>query len=323
MSRPAQPPGFTLVELLVVIAIIGALVALLLPAVQAAREAARRSSCINNLRQIGVALHNHHAAKQQFPPGRGETMPAVFSAHAYLLPYLEQGSLEQAIDYHDAPTPFSIFNGPSYDGAANQPAATTPVPIFLCPSDQAGGLINGSHYGATNYAACAGSGLVDYGTLTDADGAFFLGSRVKIKDITDGSSHTVAFSERTLGSGGTSDEIGTPDLARLVRELPGAADTAPEDCNASSDNWNTERGAKWILGNYGNTLYNHLYPPNATECDCMNQRQQKGTMAARSEHSAGVATLYCDGSARFEPESIDLRVWQASATRAGGEILNP
>ncbi len=320
MADRSRQSGFTLVELLVVIAIIGALVALLLPAVQAAREAARRSACTNNLRQLGIALHNYHDAQKRFPPGRGETMPAVFSAHAYLLPHIEQAGLEQAIDYDDAPTPFSIFNGPAYDGAANHPAATTPVPLFLCPSDTAGGRIDGSEYAPTNYAACAGSGLIDYGTLTDADGVFYLGSKVKFKDITDGTSHTVAFSERTLGSGGNPDESGSPNLERLVRELPGAANTTPQECNQTSGNWNTERGAKWILGNYGNTIYNHLYTPNPSEVDCMNQRQQMGTMAARSMHAGGVAILYCDGSVNFETEDVDPHVWQAAATRAGEEI---
>src|SRR5690606_25622541 len=105
-------------------------------------------------------------------------------------------------------------------------------------------------------------------------GVFYLASRVRLKDITDGSTHTVAFSERTLGPGGSSDETGSSNLAGLIRELPGGANTTPEACNQSSGNWNTERGAKWILGNYGNTIYNHLYSPNPAECDCMNQRQQ-------------------------------------------------
>jgi prepilin-type N-terminal cleavage/methylation domain-containing protein len=321
MPLLVRQSGFTLVELLVVIAIIGVLVALLLPAVQSAREAARRTTCINNLRQLGVALQNHHDTKGSFPAGRGDPQPKVFSALAYLLPFVEQVSLDQIIDYNDAPTAFSIFNGPSYDGVKNYPAAITPVPMFLCPSDSTAGRVDGSEYAATNYAACAGSGRVDYGTLTDADGVFYLASKVRIKDITDGTTHTAAFSERTLGPGGTeTGTAGSEDRTRLVRELPGAADTPPEECNQSSGNWNTERGAKWILGNYGNTLYNHLYPPNPVECDCMNQRQQKGTMAARSRHPGAVGVLRCDGSVDFEHDSVDPIVWQAAATRAGEEI---
>src|SRR5690606_1778533 len=115
-------------------------------------------------------------------------------------------------------------------------------------------------------------------------------------------------------------ETGSSNLAGLIRELPGGANTTPEACNQSSGNWNTERGAKWILGNYGNTIYNHLYSPNPAECDCMNQRQQKGTMAARSNHPGVVAVLHCDGSVDFERANVDPVVWQAAATRAGEEI---
>ncbi|HEX6960264.1 MAG TPA: DUF1559 domain-containing protein, partial [Lacipirellula sp.] len=98
--------AFTLVELLVVTAIIGVLVAILLPAVQAAREAARRSSCSNNLRQIGLALQNHHAAHGKFPPGRGTPTPRIFSPHAYLLQFLEQNPVAARVDLADAPAPF-------------------------------------------------------------------------------------------------------------------------------------------------------------------------------------------------------------------------
>src|SRR3954471_16543891 len=146
MSPPrttARRRGFTLIELLVVIAIIAVLAGLLLPAVQKVREAAARTACANNLKQIGLALHHHHDAYRRFPPGRGAPLPVVFSAHAYLLPFLEQEGLKNRIDFSAPPTTFSVAGGPTYDGSANFPAATAVVKTFLCPSDPAGVRVPG------------------------------------------------------------------------------------------------------------------------------------------------------------------------------------
>jgi prepilin-type N-terminal cleavage/methylation domain-containing protein/prepilin-type processing-associated H-X9-DG protein len=307
--------AFTVVELLVVIAIIGVLVALLLPAVQAAREAARRSACSNNLRQVGLALQNHHAALERFPPGRGAPSPRIFSPHAYLLAFLEQNSISTAIDLEDAPAPFSTPTA-TYDGMHNRAAAMSLVAAFICPSDPVQGRVPGSDYGATSYAGCAGSGA-SVGTLTEADGVFFLGSAVQIKDITDGTSNTAAFSERPLGPG-PPPEAGAPNL---MLEFPVATDPTEAAClSASGGSWNAERGAKWIVGNYGNTLYNHALPPNPETWDCMNATQQKGRMAARSHHPGGAHVLYCDGSATTVGDDVELAAWQAVATRAGSEV---
>lgn len=321
--RPARERAFTLVELLVVIAIIGILVALLLPAVQAAREAARRSACTSNLRQIGIAMHNHHDAHGHFPAGRGAPLPTVFSAHAYLLPYLEEESLRQAIDYTIAPTTFSIGGGVVFDASENLPAATTVVSVLLCPSDDASGRVSGSEYAATNYAGAAGTGAVNHGSLTDADGVFFLGSDIAFRDLTDGSSHTAAFSERTLGPGPPPGGSAPADPGAYMLELPGGADTTAEACASSgAGSWYGERGAKWILGNYGNTLYNHALTPNHASWDCMNQRQQKGRLAARSYHPGGAMTLRCDGSVRYVSASVDPIRWRALASRSGREVID-
>ena len=310
--------AFTLIELLVVIAIVALLIGLLLPAVQKVRAAAARISCGNNLKQIGLALHNHHGAQERFPPGRGLPLPAVFSAHAYLLPYLEQENLQRAIDFTVAPVSFSIAGGPTYDGSANLPAATTVVKTYLCPADPSGNRVPGSAFGATSYAANAGCGNVDFGTLNQADGVFFLASTIGFRDLLDGSSNTVAFSERTIGPG----TVGS-DRGRLILERPAGGVPNAAGCASASSTWNTERGAKWILGNYGNTLYNHALPPNAsTEWDCMDIRQQKGRFAARSAHTGGVMVLCCDGGVRFVADSTSLDIWQALATRAGGEVVN-
>jgi prepilin-type N-terminal cleavage/methylation domain-containing protein len=187
--------GFTLIELLVALAIIGTLVAILLPAVQQAREASRRIACSNNLRQLGVALNNFHSTFQRFPPGRGDPLPGVFSTHAYLLEHLEQTSVRQVIDFRRAPTTFSVAGGVVYDGTANLPSAKTRLSVLQCPSDPLADGVPGSEFGSTNYAANTGSGLEQWGSLTDADGVFFKGSQIAIRDITDGSLQAVAMSE--------------------------------------------------------------------------------------------------------------------------------
>ncbi|HVU89850.1 MAG TPA: DUF1559 domain-containing protein [Pirellulales bacterium] len=313
--------AFTLVELLVVIAIIGFLIALLLPAVQAARESSRRVSCANNLKQLGLALLECYDAQQHFPAGRGGPTPLVFSPQAYILPYVEQNGLYGQLDLKSAPTTLGIA-GVTYSGANNAAAAAQAVRVLQCPSDPAEGQVPGSTFGGTNYVANTGSGTVDNGTLVSADGVFYLTSAVRFADLVDGSSHTAAFSERMLGTGLTLNvpTLSQSDAAYYVLELGNGIDASVLNCaTLATGDWYSTRSAKWILGNYGNTLYNHFYGPNATTYDCMNQAQQKGFMAARSNHPSGVNLLACDGSARFIATNIDLAVWQALSTRAGSE----
>jgi prepilin-type N-terminal cleavage/methylation domain-containing protein/prepilin-type processing-associated H-X9-DG protein len=314
--------AFTLVELLVVIAIIGILIALLLPAIQAARAAAHRSACMNNLRQIGVALHNYEAARGAFPPGRGTPAPRIFSPQARLLGFLEESAVHDLIDFSAPPATYTVPPDTVYDGARNLPAAEAISPAFLCPADGLAGRVAGSLFGATNFAANAGSGAAG-GLLATADGPFMLGQPIRPQDITDGLSHTIAFSERLLGEGANapSGQPGSPQ--RAMREIPGPATPAPPVCDpAAAGAWNHERGAKWIVGNYGNTLYNHALPPNSATIDCLNATQQRALTTARSNHSGGVNVLYCDSSVNFISENIDPAPWQAAATRAGGEMTD-
>jgi hypothetical protein len=138
-----------------------------------------------------------------------------------------------------------------------------------------------------------------------------------VADVTDGTSATAAFSERTLGSGGPPADPGDP--RRAMREIPAAADPTPAGCAAAGE-WNHERGGKWVVGNYGNTLYNHALPPNPAGADCLTITQQRGRLAARSNHPGGVLVLYCDGGVRFARDGVSPAAWAAAATRAGGEV---
>ncbi|MEO9931867.1 DUF1559 domain-containing protein [Rhodopirellula bahusiensis] len=184
--RCVSTQGFTLVELLVVIAVIGVLVGLLLPAVQAAREAMRRASCQNNLHQIGLALHNYHAAHNKFPPGAIEVRPQFpngkqFAWSAFVLPFMEQSGLNEQIDF-----------GLPFDALDNEPAAATVLPAYLCPSTpRSGGLMQGR--GASDYGGIYGQRIT--GRNDPPNGMMLHDRALAMRDILDGSSHTVMVSE--------------------------------------------------------------------------------------------------------------------------------
>jgi prepilin-type N-terminal cleavage/methylation domain-containing protein/prepilin-type processing-associated H-X9-DG protein len=340
-SPRARLRGFTLIELLVVIAIIGILVALLLPAVQQAREAARRSQCKNNLKQFGLAINNYESSVGSFPPGR-TGWPMVFSAHAQLLPFYDGANLYHAIDFNTAPT---FAEPPVAPYSPNVLAARSRVPMFLCPSDL--GAVTGSSYGPTNYVACTGSGSNPAARYIRAgDGVMFdpkLAGIVRFRDVLDGLSNTVAMSEELLGNGYAAGGGGAAGIAtvipgssapvspaqqvlNLVTNQPsGGPYTPANDTNAGTcvvgagGFWSGIRGSRWMNGHYGDTLYNHGLSPNSNQFDCGNTSQSVGLTAARSRHPGGVHVLLCDGSVRFVGNTVNLLVWQGLGTRQGGE----
>src|SRR5262245_53332749 len=242
--------AFTLIELLVVIAIIAILIGLLLPAVQKVREAAARMKCQNNLKQLGIALHNYEGANGAFPQGRNQ-YPKVVSAPARLLSVVEQESLQLLIDP----------NGTLAVGGQNDQAAKNRVGLFVCPSDPQNGQVPGSPYFGTNYVACNGTGVtVDgagnvtgYLTIPNGNGVFAQ-VPTRVLDITDGTSNTAAFSESLLGNGAPLG--GAPADAqtarRVVLEVAGGNDATPADCDGGNGVWNPRRGEQWINGHYGN-----------------------------------------------------------------------
>jgi len=216
--RPSTHRGFTLIELLVVIAIIAVLIGLLLPAVQSAREAARRSQCVNNLKQIGLALHNYHAANEVFPMGDsfqpGGNSPTNFglweswSAQALMLSYMEQTPLYNAINFSWGP--LASGSGSNDTSGYNTTVTHTIVPGFVCPSDPYSG---GGKQNINNYASCfgvTGTALYNWNDNNAAKqwqdpsgstGMFTFAIPYGIRDCTDGSSNTIAYAEWLVGDG--------------------------------------------------------------------------------------------------------------------------
>jgi prepilin-type N-terminal cleavage/methylation domain-containing protein len=229
LSLLRRPRGFTLIELLVVIAIISVLVSLLLPAVQQAREAARRTQCKNNLKQLGLALANYESTFTVLPMTNAQNyLPNVqgFSPQARLLPYMEQTNLQDLLDFTQP-----AFTGP-YNLLVPNPqfvsAFATPLPAFLCPSDPAPPIStesNGYNYGGNNYMLSMGSGTgTNYDLRWKTDGIVFENSSVRYRDITDGSSNTVFMSEsiRSIGADITLP-AGTTLAAVSQRRMPSSA----------------------------------------------------------------------------------------------------
>jgi prepilin-type N-terminal cleavage/methylation domain-containing protein/prepilin-type processing-associated H-X9-DG protein len=354
MTRTKCERGFTLIEVLVTISIIAILIGLTLPAIQAAREAARRAQCTNNLKQFGLALASYEASCRSLPWGMGAWGGHELSAHLLLLPYLEQGTIYNAYNFQNILMDGKSV-GPMYNRPAQETALNMSIDLFLCPSD-----IDrlGDGTGRNNYMGCAGSapnsfmGGTGRGLTTDAtqangpSGGIFLmvggnnqrNSTTRIADIRDGTSQTAAFSERVKGIGATAAENDplTPSSEVTIAPDPAPDDTSPEPfhkiClalspatpNVSPAFFADPSGASWFEGYSFCTRYNHVMKPNTWGCviDSFPRAFGYGALPASSHHPGGVNVLFADGSTHFLKDSVSNRVWWALGTKAGSEVVS-
>ncbi len=342
MLRRVHRRGFTLVELLVVIAIIGVLVALLLPAVQAAREAARRMQCQNHLKQIGLAMHNYHSAHRCFPAGRMRSLidaqGRCFSAYAHLLPFLEAATLYDRID----------FNANPDDPAANGTALSQTIPFFLCPSDSSrvlqSNVVNGVIVNSAvhNYPLNTGTTFPlsprNPGGVA-VTGVFFENSWLRLAEISDGTSSTICVSETIKSEGGPILWDGVSHTNGFVLTAGNDnASSGPEltdyatDCHQAGLRLQQTRGSRWLYGAPGHSMYNHRRTPNDADVDCRGGLPHSNRtnywwdrlsldVTARSRHPGGVHALHCDGHVQFVGNSIDSSVWRALGSRNGREVV--
>ena len=349
--------GFTLIELLVVIAIIAVLIALLLPAVQAAREAARRIQCTNNMKQIGLALHNYNSANGCFPPGGLDTATgpstenAEFATHARLLGYAEGQPL-----YNSANFSVGVIND-AYGEYANSTVALTRLQMFLCPSSPwPSWLMTGWGQPLVNFSAPGNSYFASVGSSLefDADPAFASappngvfqdgGAAITLATITDGTSNTVAFGEWKLGTGLTTVTI-PQDIIFPGYMPPGVTRNTPtmympagwqatiswlQTCAsvaATARNGKTpECGTDWALCLPGLTLGNLVMPPNPKYPYCSGNAgaslMSPGVWGLSSYHPGGANVLICDGSVRFLKDSTNQTTVWALGSRAQGEVIS-
>ena len=307
--------GFTLVELLVVIAIIGVLIALLLPAVQAAREAARRSQCINNMRQMGLAMHNFESSRKYFPSSgqgtfypddfpntKGTTTFDVHSFFSYVLPYVEQANIEQQMD----------FSVPYLATPENIAAAQNSIEIYFCPSNgYRPERVDGDGFGTVDYGATyytdlhPETGVKD--SFTRADGALVVGG-TEDRRISDGLSNTLAVAE---------------DVGRNEEMITNTTYTY----DAPGETFDGELRKLWRWAEPDNAfgvsmpINNHSLPLGGPE-DCPWSQNNCGPNdEIFGFHPGGVNVVYCDGHVEFLSETIEPTALRRLVTRAGGELL--
>jgi prepilin-type N-terminal cleavage/methylation domain-containing protein/prepilin-type processing-associated H-X9-DG protein len=312
--------GFTLIELLVVIAIIAVLIGLLLPAVQKVREAAARSKCQNNLKQLGIAMHNYHESNGVLPPqtARNGNNCCYGTWQMAILPMVEQDNLWNAYTNYGG----TAATGPTYEQQSNLRVTSTRLPTFTCPSDipnaPKSGTFSGVTYNITQHNYLVNVGNIDYsqgkdGTLPDQPaGLRFLGApfsrtaQFRLTDITDGTSSTLLAAEVKQGQG--------QDFRGLTWWAEGSGFTVYRTPNSPGfDYISNGNGAPGCVPTSQNSL----------NSDCQAFRTPNwNVFTARSRHPGGVNVVLCDGSERFIRDTISWDVWQALGTSQGNEVVS-
>jgi prepilin-type N-terminal cleavage/methylation domain-containing protein/prepilin-type processing-associated H-X9-DG protein len=350
--------AFTLIELLVVIAIIAVLIALLLPAVQSAREAARRAKCVNNLKQIGVAMHNYHQSVGTFPLGASEYIVSTntnrnnnfqwdnWSCHVMMLPFLEQSTMFNACNMW-------VGNNEGVNFNMNSTVTLSRVQGFLCPSDPYAGqgppnFGNNNTSNDNSYVGSQGTTTMtpQVNSATGSTGLFWYYIAYNIASVTDGTSYTAAFSEGLVGNPSLSNSSFNHYRGSAVLAVQAvlqanfydanvnkpAVLTALAACNSYFQTGgfaNSWRGIYWEVGANGMTWFNTIVPPNSSQYpwgDCRDQWggwPDESTFAnASSDHPGGVNVLMTDASVRFVKNSVSLMTWWALGTKDGGEAIS-
>lgn len=321
-----RPRAFTLVELLVVIAIIGILIALLLPAIQASREAARRNSCVNNLRQVGIAVQNYVDARRTLPPfsllPAGKTSQP-WSALARLLPYLEEKTLHDLIDWDV-----------DHEFTAKPKVAGMRIGAFLCPSEvrDEARVTGAVTYYPSNYAFNVGTWFIyDPVSKQCGDGPFAPNQAFRLSKISDGLSKTIGMSETKAYQPNVWD-TGKPSKMGVAPPATPAAAQAYAGGTFDS-NGHTE----WVEGDVHETGFTTTFTPNTLvpytangqtqDIDLISIRDGESITAptyaattARSYHTGSVNVMLLDSSIQFVSDELDLKIWRAYGTRSGGEI---
>lgn len=306
MENRRHRGGFTLIEVLAVIAIIGILAALLISAVQRAREAARRLQCANTMKNLGLALHNHVDARGTFPAGSGR-----FAGESYLvslLPFLEQQSWYDSFNFAVPPvnTVFCTENSTSF---------LRDISIFFCPSDSYR-LDSTTHFSSkfsANYAANCGNHFVS------GDGAF-IGKPLRPAEFADGLSRTVGLSEWIISPGDDDRPTRLGPIYILDNRFTSLAEFSAAcyalDPSSAKPNLPAYKGQFWADG--AATQYNHILPPNMPSCSNRNFKAR----SAGSNHGDGANVLTLDGGVHYVKSAIDPRVWAAMSTRARGDLIS-
>ena len=321
LLRRNRLKGFTLIELLVVIAIIAILISLLLPAVQQAREAARRTQCKNNLKQLVLAAHNYHDTHRSFPLNAADSLYG-YSALAQLLPFHDQANLHSLIDF-DQPAQVGFPWAPVMNSAI-QPVASKTLSVLLCPSESGDPFYiddNGDTWAGSNYLLNGGSGGdIEY-CSSGNDGLFWRGSRTKIRDITDGTSNTVFMAETLFGNR-AADTTGLLDAQRQMKRVSGGPPCQPtgDDMLAmTASSYEGRRAGAWILSTGFHSLVHAYFVPNSDLPDMTHHGEV--VSGPRSLHVGGAQAALCDGSVRFVSENIDLTTFRNTFARNDGKVL--